>query len=104
METIKILKLPGEEIETTFWNDFSIADKFGAEAIRDTFNRAFESWKRDYRYLTNLVVTLNTKSWDYSETNEEYCELYAELYEKANGYALDNLKGKEIDYFFRITD
>ena len=26
--------------KTTFWMDFSIADKFGAKAVRDTYNRA----------------------------------------------------------------
>ena len=35
----------GYELTTTFWQDFSIADCFGVQAIRDTFNRAFEEWK-----------------------------------------------------------
>ena len=29
---------------TTFWDDFSIAEKFGEQAIRDTAERAFEEW------------------------------------------------------------
>lgn len=28
---------------TTFWSDFSIADPFGKDAVRDTFNRASKS-------------------------------------------------------------
>jgi hypothetical protein len=47
---------------TTFWSDFSIADPFGKDAVRDTFNRAFEEWKSDFRYLTDLVIVLNTRS------------------------------------------
>lgn len=27
---------------TTFYQDFSIADKFGTNAIRETYNRAFK--------------------------------------------------------------
>ena len=27
----------GYELQTTFWEDFSIADRFGLSAIRDTF-------------------------------------------------------------------
>lgn len=46
----------GYELQTTFWSDFSIADRFGLSAIRDTFNRAFREWKEDYEYLTELVV------------------------------------------------
>ena len=30
---------------TTFWDDFSIADRFGISAIKDTYKRAFEEWK-----------------------------------------------------------
>ena len=101
---IKILQLPGEEVTTTFWNDFTIADKGGVSAIRDTFERAFSEWKGDYRYLTNLVVTLNYKSWDFNESDPDISNLYVELFEKANGYALSTLKGKELEYFFSITD
>lgn len=100
----KRLTLPGETITTTFYGDFSIADYFGADAIKDTFNTAFSEWKNDYRYLTNLVVTLNHKSWEYADNNEGYASLYNELYEKANDYALVTLKGDELTYFFDITD
>ena len=37
------------EFKTTFKNDFTIADKFGASAVKDTFNRAFNEWKNNYR-------------------------------------------------------
>lgn len=37
---------------TTFWDDFTIAEAFGENAVRDTFNRAFEEWKGNYKYLT----------------------------------------------------
>lgn len=51
------LKLPRWNIEemcgykpfTTFWDDFSIADNFGIDAICDTYNRAFQEWKTDYK-------------------------------------------------------
>ena len=31
----------GYETFTTFWMDFSIADKFGVNAVNDTYIRAF---------------------------------------------------------------
>ena len=34
--------------QTTFWQDFSIADKFGTGAVQDTYNRAFAEWKGNY--------------------------------------------------------
>jgi len=29
------------EFKTTFWMDFTIADAFGLDAVRDTFKRSF---------------------------------------------------------------
>ena len=34
-------ELCGYKPITTFWDDFTIAEAFGIDAIRDTFNRAF---------------------------------------------------------------
>ena len=48
----------GYELQTTFWNDFSIADRFGIEAINDTYKRAFSEWKDNYKYLTELILVL----------------------------------------------
>lgn len=94
----------GYEIITTFGNDFDIAEAFGADAIRDTYNRAFNEWKGNYKYLTELVLILNWKIWQHYEQNEVYARLYNELWEAADGFALDNLKGEEADYFYRTTD
>ena len=90
---------------TTFFQDFSIADKFGVEAIKDTFKRAFRDWKNDYKYLTELVMVLNWKLWIwYQRDNTEYSELYEDLWTQADNYAMKHLKGSELDYFLKITD
>lgn len=100
-----IEEVTGYKPQTTFWQDFSIADVFGHDAVQDTFNRAFPEWKHDVIYLTELVMVLNHKCWQhYHLKNEGMSKLYQDLYEKANNYALDNLKGKDFDYFYRITD
>lgn len=92
------------EFKTTFWQDFTIADKFGTDAIKDTFKRAFKEWKKDYIYLTELVLVLNWKCWQHHQENVRYSKLYAKLYEDANDYAVQNLKGKEFDYYFEQVD
>ena len=90
---------------TTFFEDFSIADNFGIKAIKDTYNRAFKEWKHDYKYLTEFVMVLNWKCWQHhDEGNNQFSELYSDLYYKARDYALDNLKGEELTYFIRTTD
>ena len=99
-----IEELNGYRPITTFWMDFDIAERFGSAAIKDTFNRAFSEWKTDYKYLTELVMVLNHKSWRFMDTNNDYCQLYADLYYKAHDYALKHLKGLELKYYFEITD
>lgn len=93
------------EFKTTFWQDFTIAELFGEDAIVDTFNRAFNEWKSDYIYLTELVIVTNWKSWEhYNKHNPTISQLYAELFEECNDYALRSLKGLELRYFLKETD
>ena len=94
----------GYELQTTFWNDFSIADRFGLSAIQDTFNRAFEEWKENYKYLTELVLVLNHKIWQYYETRSEIAILYNTLWEQASQYAMEYLKDDELSYYYDVTD
>ena len=93
------------EFKTTFWTDFSIADRFGEKAVKDTFKRAFKEWKHDVVYLTELVLVLNWKCWDhFSNGNFNLSGLYANLYDEADGYACSNLTGEDLQYFLRTTD
>ena len=94
----------GYELQTTFWDDFSIADLFGLSAIQDTFNRAFKEWQEDYKFLTELVMVLNHKIWQYHEKKPEFAMLYNTLYREADQYAMENLKDEELGYFLDVTD
>ena len=89
---------------TTFYQDFSIADMFGINAIKDTYNRAFKEWKSDYKYLTDLVMVLNWKIWEHNENNNDYAKLYNELWEQLDLYASENLKDEELSYSLSVTD
>ena len=101
----KIEEMTGYKPITSFYMDFSIADLFGKEAILDTFKRAMNEWKTNYKYLTELVMAVNWKSWEhYEKGNMELMELYADLYYEGREYALDNLKGEELHYDFETTD
>lgn len=98
------MNVNGYETMTTFWEDFSIADHFGIGAVKDTYNRAFKGWKGNYKYLTELVMVLNWKIWQHYETNEALAKAYNDLWQQADLYAVENLKGEEAEYFFRVTD
>ena len=94
-----------EIVDNTFWMDFTIADAFGVNAIKDTFNRAFKEWKDNYKMLTALVITLNHKIWQHYEAkNDELALLYDGLWKQADQYACDTLKDEELEYFLEATD
>lgn len=93
------------ECKTTFWMDFSIADRFGLNAVRDTFKRAFGEWKNNAEYLTELVMVLNHKLWQHYEAGRmNYAAVYDELWQKAAEFAENNLHGEDLSNYFQITD
>lgn len=94
----------GYESKTTFMTDFTIADHFGISAVRDTYKRAFEEWKDDVEYLTELVIVLNLKIWEYYRTNEKLAMVYDELWRKTQDYAYSTLKGDDMQYFYECTN
>ena len=113
METAKIQfvtpmwnieKMTGYKPLTTFWSDFSTAEQFGIEAVKGTFKRAFEEWKGDYKFLTELVMVLNHKIWQWYEKNDELARVYNALWEEADNYGCENLKSGELDYFYETLD
>lgn len=96
--------LTGYKPMTTFYEDFSIADMFGASAIKDTYKRAFMEWKSDYKYLTELIMVLNWKIHEHYGVNDEYAELYNDLWLQSDEWAYENLKDEALDYYFATTD
>lgn len=104
MKTWNIEALTGYKPITTFYEDFSIADYFGVAAVRDTYERAFQEWKSDYQYLTELVMALNWKIWEHYETRPELAEEYDRLWAETDEYACENLAGEGLSYFYSVTD
>lgn len=103
IKTWNIEAITGYKPKTTFYEDFSIADMFGINAIKDTYKRAFNEWKSNYEYLTELAMVMSWKSFEHAE-NMEYCKLYSNLYYEVDEYACNNLKGDELKYYFRTTN
>lgn len=49
-------------------------------------------------------MVLNWKIWQYYKTNEPIARVYNDLWEQADAYACENLKGDELVYFYNTTD
>lgn len=93
---------------TTFWNDFSIADGFGIEAVKDTFERAFKEWKSNARYLCELTCVLNHKCWQHYESgNRELSTFYGDKFHQCMDYAGSEEAGfssDDIRNFYGVLD
>lgn len=89
---------------TTFWQDFSIADVFGKQSVYQTFHKIFDSWKDNYKDLTELVMVLNHKIWQWYGKNDSLAQSYQDLWEATSQYAECHLKESELDYYYQVTD
>lgn len=93
------------ETKTTFWQDFSIADRFGLAAIKDTYKRAFEEWREDVEYAAELVVVLNHKIWQHYERGDmRKAELYDKFWKEADAWCYEHFTGEDARYYFMVTD
>lgn len=104
MKNWNIEEMTGYKPITTFYYDFSIAERFGTDAIQETYARVFDEWKSNYKYLTELVMVLNWKTWEHYKRNETFAKIYNDLWEQTDAYASKKLKNDELDYFLKITD
>ena len=104
IENWRIEALTGYKPITTFYIDFSIADRFGIDSINDTFNRAFKDWKHDYKYITELSLVLNWKIWRWHEVNNDYAKTYDALWRRLDEWCIANLQSEELEYYYRTTD
>lgn len=87
--------ITGYEMKTSFWQDFNIADRFGLDAIKDTYQRAKDEWKDDKIYATELVLVLNWKSWEHCDDSkgvpiaDEIGSWYANAFYEFKDFILD---------------
>lgn len=98
----------GRKMETTFWEDFCIADMYGTRGISDTFRRAFSEW-RDYPvYLAELCIVTNHKLWEHFQSgNVAIAKLYEQCWQKCNDYVYGDdstYSDEDRRTYFRITD
>lgn len=90
---------------TTFYTDFSIAEKFGINAVKSTFDDIMKNADcLPYKYLTEFVMALNWKCWRWYQHNDALSKLYADCFYKAQEFAYKHLKGEKLEYFISTTD
>ncbi len=110
-----ITEMTGYEPQTTAFEDFSIADKFGLNAIKDTFNRIMKEWQSNYIFMTELALVINWKCWEHYHRSRkelqpflpnhaEVGQWYKDTYDNPLDCADNHLEGKELQYFYKTLD
>ena len=99
----------GYETKTTFYMDFSLCDIMpnkadAISAIKDTYKRAFKAWRDNIDYITEFVMVLNHKIWEWYDKDAVIAKVYNDLWQEADAWCMDNLKGEDFSYYRRTLD
>lgn len=92
----------GYDTQTTYFMDFSIAERFGIAAIKDTYKRALLN--KDYKMMTELTMVLNHKIWFTYEKNPELAKVYDELWRDCDRRCCETFTKEQLQYFYQVTD
>ena len=97
--------LCGYTQRTTFWDDFTIAERFGVKAIKDTYKNAFQSWKHDIVFIVELVLVLDWKMLYMEEKHmTEESVMYYKCWVELSNWCERHLEAGAYEYFILVTD
>lgn len=98
--------MTGYTQKTTFWLDFSIAESFGENAIRETFDNSIKSFGDNHEYMTELALTTNHKIAVFHKSNMDIAKLYEKLWIEIDNYMFEHFNDnqKAIQYYLETTD
>ena len=98
--------MTGYTQKTTYWADFSIAERFGQKAIQDTFDVALAQFGMNIEYMTELALTMNHKTAVLFESDRELASLYNNLWLLIDNYIFENFQdnNEALSYYLETTD
>ena len=97
--------LCGYTQRTTFWDDFTLAEKIGLPAIEKTYRNAFNSWKTDVVFITELVLVLNWKMLYMDEKHmDDESSIYFKCWKELYDWCERHLEAGAYLYFISVAD
>ncbi len=103
-----------QEMNYTFAQDFAIADWMtGEQGVLETYNKVKDEWLRNYKALTEAVVSINMLAWAHDQLKrqgfdgrDKFIKLYSELYHQGVQDFYEKYEGdkEKCQYFFEMTD
>ena len=90
-----------------YWQRFTEAEKDGAEAIYNTFNKIIKECheaEHPFINITELYIIANHKMWEHRKTNVEFARHYNDMQNAGYNYIIHNFTAEELEYFYLKTD
>lgn len=95
----------GYKRKTTYYTDFGIAEPFGLDAIRDTYDTAVKHWGNNIEWMTEIVMVLNWKIWEHFHSGHDaLARFYDGLWREASQYVREHFSGDDLAYYYEMTD
>ena len=104
LERMSLEKMLDYKFESSFWEEFSIAEDYGSEGIKRHYDTVFEQYKDNIKFLTELVLVLNIKIFIWYKVDDDIGQMYDQLWKETDGYALETLKGDDLHYYLHTLD
>lgn len=105
-----LAEISGYSRKYTFFSDLAIAECYGKNAIKDTYNRIMKEWIGDRDAICEALISINYKSWRFAEEpdKQDLVEFYSDLYYKAMDevarYYKENNREDDLVYIYRVLD
>lgn len=105
-----LAEIGGYTRKYTFFSDLAIAECYGIDAIKDTYNRIMKEWIGNRDAICEALISINYKSWRFAEEpdKQDLVEFYSELYYKALDevvkYYEENDRNDDLAYIFGVLD
>lgn len=105
-----LAEIGGYTRKYTFFSDLAIAECYGIDAIKDTYNRIMKEWIGNRDAICEALISINYKSWRFAEEpdKQDLVEFYSELYYKALDevvkYYEENDRNDDLVYIFGVLD
>lgn len=97
-------KTLGFQFESTFWEEFSIAEQYGEKGVKEHFSLVFPQWKDNLKYLMEIVQVLNLKIATWFGKDDKLGMTYDELWHTSDEYALNNLSKDDLQTYLHTLD
>lgn len=104
LEKLSLEKMLDYKFESTFWEEFSIAEDYGKDAVKEHYDLVFSQWKDNIKFLTELVLVLNIKIFIWYGVDDTIGKMYDQLWKETDSYALNTLKSDDLHYYLHTLD